>query len=571
MKKNIKQFVLWIFCGLFLFVSVWMCPENSYGAGNNYSVEEIYDAAMGIVDWAAPEMSGELFQSDFCAGAGSSGNDWFAIGFCQLQTGADASGYLQGLKAHVEQMYAAGNLANQKATEWHRISLAVLAAGGNPTRFGTAPDGSTIDLIADGTYDHAKYSSLGRQGINGWCFALLAMDGAGVRVPDGAAYSREDIVMQLMSSQLANGGFALTGGMADVDITAMVVQALAPYYHETAAFTFENNGVTVTRTPKETVDLALSWLSAVQLDDGDYSSYGNANAESTAQVLLALTSLGIEWQKDARFVKNDHTVLDGLMRYQMEDGGFAHVLGADSAKNKSNGLASAQSLCALAAVYRQMKGMSGFYSFGFGNPALQQPVRETTAVQVPATSGQEDAVPTAAQGQHDISESHGQTHSEPQNAGEETADAATSSSGQFHEEETQRMSEESGVQSTAATTMDKDETEEAFQNTVQETRYTASETEQGAAEPAPEQAENTLEEADTHKEETEYKKGSEDEKMSGESASDEQETLSATPEEEQKMPGYMIYVIASFVAFLGIVSYLIMRRFGNEENRKNTE
>lgn len=447
MKKNIKHFALWIACGLLLFASIWMQPDKIYGAGSHYSVDEIYDAAMGIVDWAAPDTSGQLFQKDFCAGAGSSGNDWFAIGFCQLQTGADASGYLQALKVYVEQMYANGSLENQKATEWQRISLAVLAAGGDPTSFGTAPDGSAIDLIADGTYDHAKYSSLGRQGNNGWCFALIAMDGAGVRVPDDASYSRDDLIVQLMSSQLANGSFSLTGSTPDVDITAMVVQALAPYYGETVTFTFENNGIAVTRTPGEAIDLALSWLSAVQLDNGDYSSYGNANAESTAQVILALTSLGIDPQKDTRFIKNNHTVLDGLMRYQMADGGFAHVLSADAAKSGSNGLASAQSLCALAAVYRQMKGMSGFYSFGVGTAALQE------------------------------------------TAGQSAADAVTD--------------------------------REVTGNTAPE-RKTA--------------------------------------------ASEEQETLSATPEEKPRQSGYMIYAIAAVAAILGIVSYLVMRRFGKEEN-----
>lgn len=557
---------MWIVCGMLLLASVRMPAEEIYAAGNNYSVEEIYDAAMGIVDWAAPDTSGQLFQDDFCAGAGSSGNDWFAIGFCQLQTGADASGYLQGLKDYVEQMYAAGNLENQKATEWHRISLAVLAAGGNPTRFGSAPDGSSIDLIADGTYDHAKYSSLGRQGNNGWCFALLAMDGAGVYVPDDASYSREDIVVQLMSGQLANGSFSLTGSTPDVDVTAMVLQALAPYYYETAAFTFENNGVTVTRTPGDAVDLALSWLSAVQLDNGDYPSYGNANAESTAQVLLALTSLGIDAQRDTRFIKNNHTVLDGLMRYQMEDGGFAHVLNTDSAKNKSNGLASAQSLCALASVYRQMKGMSGFYSFGFGNTSLKQPVMETTAAEVRTTSEQEDDVPATAYKPQGTSEDNSQAHSDTQGIGDETTGAVQSSPKQPHEEATQQMSGQNNAQDTADTAADQETTGEAFQEYSQETT--------DDEEPTPEQAENTLEETFCEAQDEvvpEHTKASGETALSEQAAFEEQETLNATPEQGQTLPGFMIYIFAAFVAFLGVMSYLIMRRFGKEEKQKNTE
>lgn len=361
MNRKIRQFIGWILCIALLFAFVCAPSQTVYGAGDEYSAEEVYQAALRIVDWAAPE--GVLFSDDFCAGAGSSGNDWLAIGYCRLWPDADATAYLQALQLYVGEMYAKGNLENQKPTQWHRISLAVLAAGGEPERFGTAPDGSAIDLIADGTYDHEKFSPLGRQGLNGWCFALLAMDGAEAVVPEDASYSREEIITHILEGQLSDGAFSLTGGTPDVDITAMAVQALAAYDDEETAFTFENSGKTVTETVHEALDRALSWLSAAQLSDGDFSSYGIPNAESTAQVLLALTAMGIDVQNDARFIKDGNTALDGLMRYQMEDGGFAHVL--DHASSKSNGLASAQSLCALASVYRQMKNMPAFYCFEY--------------------------------------------------------------------------------------------------------------------------------------------------------------------------------------------------------------
>ncbi len=364
MKSNRKVAALRICICLLLAAFLQMKAEIIYGGQHRYEAEELYDAAMGIVDWAASGTTEGLFCESFCEGAGNPGNDWLAIGYCRLLPGEDASDYLQSLRGHVEEMYMAGNLENQKATEWHRISLAVLAAGGNPTAFGTAQNGSAIDLIADGTYDRAKYSSLGRQGVNGWCFALIALDGAGAVVPESAAYDREDMILQILSSQLENGSFPLAkGSIPDVDVTAMAVQALAPYRSVQKSYSFEQNGEIFTRTPSEAINSALSWLSQVQLENGDFSSYGIANAESTAQVLMALTSLGIDPQQDQRFIRNGNTVLDGLMRFQMDDGGFAHVLNSDSAENKSNGLASAQSLCALAAVYRQMKGMSSFYSF----------------------------------------------------------------------------------------------------------------------------------------------------------------------------------------------------------------
>lgn len=83
--------------------------------------------------------------------------------------------------------------------------------------------------MADGTYNWQGENELGAQGLNGWIFALLAMDAVGAEAPADARYSRESIVDTIVSAQLPEGGFALGGSDMDVDITAMALQALAPY------------------------------------------------------------------------------------------------------------------------------------------------------------------------------------------------------------------------------------------------------------------------------------------------------------------------------------------------------
>ncbi len=339
---------VYIICAVILVSFLSGAANRVYAASDTYTAEEVYDAGMDIVAWAASESEDELFSEEFCQQAGTSANDWLVIGLCSLVPETDVADYLQSLKAYVEEMYSDGNLENKKATEWHRISLVVMAAGEDPTCFGTTEDGSEIDLIADGSYMRGEISPLGRQGLNGWCFALISFDASGVEIPDDAYYSREEMIDEILSCQLESGGFALyDGASADVDITAMAIQALAPYYENYA----------------DEVDKALEWLSSTQLENGDFSSYGTANAESTAQVIIALTSLGIDPQTDQRFIKNDCSVLDGLMRYQMTDGGFSHALDTSTNEGTSNALASAQSLLALAAIYRQMNGEGALYSF----------------------------------------------------------------------------------------------------------------------------------------------------------------------------------------------------------------
>lgn len=76
-----------------------------------------------------------------------------------------------------------GKLNAQKATEWHRISLAVASLGGDPTSFGTDADGNAINLIADGTYFRSRTADLGVQGINAYIWALIALDSVSGVVP----------------------------------------------------------------------------------------------------------------------------------------------------------------------------------------------------------------------------------------------------------------------------------------------------------------------------------------------------------------------------------------------------
>src|SRR5699024_11026485 len=126
---------------------------------------------------------------------------------------------------------------------------------------------------------------------------------------------------------LADGGFALSGEETDPDMTGMAIQALAPYYNTEEVFTYETRfeNETVQKTVRTVVDEALAILSELQLSDGGFSSWDTANAESTAQVIVALTSLGIDPLEDERFIKNGNTVLDGILRFYMDDGGFIHA------------------------------------------------------------------------------------------------------------------------------------------------------------------------------------------------------------------------------------------------------
>lgn len=338
------------------------------------SEKELWDVANGIISWkkAANGSSedGYLINESFLEQAGTTAGDWYPIGLSRLSYDDDLSSYLAVIKDIVKERYSdPGKLSPVKATEWHRIALAVLAAGGDPTNMGI-DNGCVIDLIADGTYDRGKTTSLGRQGINGWIWGLIALDSMRYDVPENAYYTRDDIIIEILRRQLEDGGFALSGSTADPDITAMALQALSPYYNDekTYTYTIASSGKTVTKAVYQIVDEALDCLSALQLEDGGFASWGTKNVESADQVIVALCCLNIDPFADSRFIKNGNTIYDSILTYRMADGGFVHSYTYDpdnptSLPDASNSMAGEQTLYTMAALIRRSKGMRALYDF----------------------------------------------------------------------------------------------------------------------------------------------------------------------------------------------------------------
>lgn len=337
--------------------------------------DKVLSIADGIIDWkkkdVGSETDGNLINSAFLELAGSTAGDWYPIGLGRLGIADNYSGYLAVIKDKIEERYRqSGKLSSAKATEWHRIALSVLAMGGDPKKIGTDENGQPIDLIADGTYDRGKTTSLGRQGINGWIWGLIALDSKRYEIPENAFNSRKDIITEIMCRQLSDGGFALSGNKSDADITAMAVQALAPYYNSEESYSYTQKALKaeVSKTVREVIDEALECLSQMQLESGDFASWGTQNVESTDQVVTALCCLGIDPLNDSRFIKNGNTLLDGILRYQMNDGGFTHSFTYDpenptSMPNVSNSMAGEQTLYTMAALWRQENGMRTLYDF----------------------------------------------------------------------------------------------------------------------------------------------------------------------------------------------------------------
>lgn len=279
-----------------------------------------------------------VLYGDALSAAGTASADWLAIALGRYGYPDQSEAFLAKLQSHVTSAYGSkGYLDANKATEWHRITLAVLAMGGDPTAFGS------VNLIADGVYNCVE--SPWKQGLDGAVFGLIVLDTKGYAVPADAKYQRDDIIGHILAEQNGDGGFALGSETSDPNMTAMVLQALAPYADSTTVY---DSG----KSPSQVVAEAVAWLAGAQNSAGDFSSSGTATVESTAQVIIALCSLGIDPATDSRFVKNGNSVMTGLGKYYNSNGSFG-----------SNGTATDQARLALIAYYRYVNGFNTLYNF----------------------------------------------------------------------------------------------------------------------------------------------------------------------------------------------------------------
>ena len=266
-------------------------------------------------------------------GVGSIGGEWMALGLARSGRTVPEGYYDAVVKYVKDNIDSNGRLDKNKATENARIILALTAIGKDVTNVGGH------DLLAGLN----EMSYLSKQGINGAIFTLIALDSHSY-TPAGDV-TRDKLVQAILDAQISgDGGWSLDGKNADVDMTAMAIQALAAYYKSNSS-------------AKKAVDKGLSWLSSVQQNDGGFTSWGAANSESCAQVIVALTALGIDPAKDSRFIKNGVSVLDALCSFAVNGGGFKHL----ATETSANGMATEQGFYALVAYYRLLNGQTSLY------------------------------------------------------------------------------------------------------------------------------------------------------------------------------------------------------------------
>ena len=340
------------------FFSILLAVIFAASAANiTVCADEAVDIISGITDFKLTQAEAENVQ-EWIDGAlteeAGQSSEWYAFTLSR-STEYDFSHYASALLKYVKENEIRSAVTKQK------YALILTAMG---------YEDSFISETAD--------STIGEQGVMSVVYGLhLLNNGAHC-----SAKTTDEVISELLSLQKSDGGWAIMGDIGENDTTAMAVQALSPYYGE-------KDNVT------EAVNKAVFLLSERQLESGDFSSYGVPNAESTAQVVVMLTSLKINPLEDERFIKNGNTLWDGLTLYRNSDGSFSHEAGAEYAES-----ATVQTFYAAVSLKRFYESKSPLYIFEeaitpeFEEEAIPPEIIVTTKAETEITAQTEAPVQT---------------------------------------------------------------------------------------------------------------------------------------------------------------------------------
>ena len=278
------------------------------------------------------------------------GEAWYAIGIA-------STGGREALRDYASELLISVHSADGKPSYDLKTALA-LASVGDPAACAYI-DGTVDSLSPSASLNTAAY--------------LLHLAGAGYGSDSRATESL--LIGLILGKRLEDGGWAFTGKISDPDMTAIVLQALAPYATGQRPLPAGCDG----KALSEAVDGALTLLSSKQLDGGGFSSFGTENSESASQVILALCALGIDPSADERFVKKGSSLAGALIAFGTADGGFSHIPGG----SRDSG-ATAQAFLAFSSIMLYESGGRSVFRF-------EAPDREAAAAARPVTGRAEAA------------------------------------------------------------------------------------------------------------------------------------------------------------------------------------
>ncbi|MDN3954806.1 prenyltransferase/squalene oxidase repeat-containing protein [Sporolactobacillus laevolacticus] len=215
-------------------------------------------------------------------------SDWEVIALSKAGklTDSERAAYLNTINDRL-------NAKQLSGTDLDKTAMVVKALGQDPT------DYQNHNLIK------AIYSDASIKSLMDFTYALTALSTDDYTIPSDALWTQDQLIASLVKLQTSSGGWGWAGdpnGDPDVDTTGMVLTALSHYQDKA----------------KDPIDKGISYLKNSEQADGGFVNY-SPNSNSTAQVIIALSSLGID-PTEGDFNKNGHTPVTSLDQYKSNGG-----------------------------------------------------------------------------------------------------------------------------------------------------------------------------------------------------------------------------------------------------------
>ena len=257
--------------------------------------------------------------------AGNSNEDWLFISLCRIGDDSFLEEYTFNLLKYI------GNSSSDlSSTELSRIAISA-HVGGIDLKNVSFSDGKSF-FEAEAFNDYGN--SAKKQGVVALSYLLLVQNLYKISFEQDF-YSEENLLSEINSYILSDGGFSITGDVGDVDTTAIVLLCLS-YIENPIA--------------KKIVNSCILFLEKVYENNGKYVSFGVESSESVSQVALAYISVeNLEKAKAAERI---------LLRFSLPDGSYSHTIGGES-----NILSSVQALNALTSIWAEKHGFLPFSPF----------------------------------------------------------------------------------------------------------------------------------------------------------------------------------------------------------------
>ncbi|NUC17668.1 DUF4430 domain-containing protein [Bacillus mycoides] len=242
------------------------------------------------------------------------GSDWVAIGLARSGVNVPLETKINYVKPVAEKVKK--RLNRFSATDLARTIIMMNAMNVDPTKV----EGQNL---VQNLFESDKVNS-----VTGYAFTLLALDTKKYEIPAEAKWNRAALVQALLQAQHTDGGWTYDSSSSkesasNVDVTSMVLAALAPYQDQADV--------------KPAIQKAVDYLYKQQLGNGGFAADGQENSNSTAQAIIGLSLV-----KDVDHDRLNKAV-QNLMSYQLPNGEFKWL----PSDQKGSGMATEQAFLAL--------------------------------------------------------------------------------------------------------------------------------------------------------------------------------------------------------------------------------